>query len=53
MGKWCTSQETEQLGLPIARLYVAPVAAGGQTFVVEQVNGAWVVTGITGAVWMS
>ena len=34
-------------------IYIAPLAAGGQTYVVEQVDGAWAVTGTTGVVWMS
>jgi len=34
-------------------IYVGPLVAGGQTYVVEQVDGAWQVTGTTGAVWMS
>jgi hypothetical protein len=34
-------------------IYVAMLAAGGQTYVVEQVNGAWEVTGTTGVIWMS
>jgi len=34
-------------------IYIAPLAAGGQTYVLELVDGAWAVTGTTGAVWMS
>jgi uncharacterized protein YceK len=34
-------------------IYVAGLAAGGQTYVVEQVNGDWVVTGNTGVQWIS
>jgi hypothetical protein len=34
-------------------IYIAPLAAGGQTYVVEQVDGVWAVTGTTGVVWMS
>jgi hypothetical protein len=34
-------------------IYVAMLAAGGQTYVVEQVEGAWEVTGTTGVIWMS
>ena len=34
-------------------IYVAMLAAGGQTFVVEQVEGSWQVTGTTGVIWMS
>jgi hypothetical protein len=36
-----------------ASIYVAMLAAGGQTYVVEQVNGVWEVTGTTGVIWMS
>lgn len=34
-------------------IYVAGLAAGGQTYVVEQVNGDWTVTGNTGVQWIS
>jgi hypothetical protein len=34
-------------------LFIAPLAAGGQTYVVERVDGGWQVTGTTGPVWMS
>jgi hypothetical protein len=34
-------------------IYVAPLAAGGQTFVVERVDDTWQVTGTTGVVWIS
>jgi hypothetical protein len=34
-------------------IYVAMLAAGGRTYVVEQVDGAWEVTGTTGVIWMS
>jgi hypothetical protein len=34
-------------------IYVAGLAAGGQTYVVEQVDGAWIVTGNTGVQWIS
>ena len=34
-------------------IYVAMLAAGGQTYVVEQVNGTWQVSGNTGVLWMS
>jgi hypothetical protein len=34
-------------------IYIAMLAAGGQTYVVEQINDVWMVTGNTGTVWMS
>jgi hypothetical protein len=34
-------------------IYVAMLASGGQTYIVERVDGSWEVTGNTGIVWMS
>ncbi len=34
-------------------IYVAMLAAGGQTYVMEQVDGVWTITGTTGPIWMS
>jgi hypothetical protein len=34
-------------------IYIASLAAGGQTYIVEQVGGVWQVTGTTGIQWMS
>ncbi len=34
-------------------IYIASLAAGGQTYVVEKVNGVWQVSGTTGARWIS
>ena len=34
-------------------IYVAMLAAGGQTYVLEQVEGTWEVMGTTGIMWMS
>jgi hypothetical protein len=34
-------------------IYVGMLAAGGQTYVVERVNGVWEVTGTTGVQWIS
>jgi hypothetical protein len=36
-----------------ASIYVAPLAAGGRTYILKQVDGDWQVTGNTGAVWMN
>jgi hypothetical protein len=32
---------------------IGSLAAGGQTYVLEAVDGVWQVTGISGPVWMS
>ena len=34
-------------------IYVASLAGGGQTYILEQVNGRWAVTGNTGTLWIS
>jgi hypothetical protein len=34
-------------------IYVANLAAGGTTYVLEKKDGAWVITGTTGARWIS
>lgn len=34
-------------------IYVANLAAGGQTFILEQTESGWVVTGTTGVQWIS
>jgi hypothetical protein len=34
-------------------IYVGMLAAGGQTYVVEEIDGAWTITGNTGVIWMS
>jgi hypothetical protein len=36
-----------------ASIYVANLAAGGQTYVLEEVDGVWTITGTTGAAWIS
>lgn len=36
-----------------ASIYVANLAAGGQTYVLEKVDGVWTVTGNTGVQWIS
>jgi hypothetical protein len=36
-----------------ASIYIGMLAAGGQTYVLEQVDGAWQVTGTTGMQWIS
>ena len=34
-------------------IYIANMASGGQTYIVEKVNGAWEITGTTGFAWIS
>ena len=34
-------------------IYIANLAAGGQTYILEQVDGAWTVMGTTGVQWIS
>lgn len=34
-------------------IYVASLAAGGQTYIVEKVDGDWQITGTTGVQWIS
>jgi hypothetical protein len=34
-------------------IWVAMLAAGGQTYVLEQVDGLWTITGTTGVMWIS
>jgi hypothetical protein len=36
-----------------ASIYIANLAAGGQTYIVEEVDGSWEVTGNTGVQWIS
>ncbi|MBE2220523.1 MAG: hypothetical protein IAF02_03230 [Anaerolineae bacterium] len=36
-----------------ASIYVANLAAGGQTFILEQTDSGWVVSGTTGVQWIS
>ena len=36
-----------------ASIYVANLVAGGQTYVLEQKNGVWMITGTAGGSWMS
>jgi hypothetical protein len=46
------TQDDGTLQVP-ASIYVANLAAGGQTYVLEQVNGVWTITGTTGVQWIS
>lgn len=36
-----------------ASIYIGSLAAGGQTYVLEAVDGVWQITGISGPAWMS
>jgi hypothetical protein len=45
--------ENANKALVPASYYLAPLGAGGRTYIVEKVDGVWTVTGFTGSVWMS
>ncbi len=47
-----TPQDDGTLHVP-ASIYVANLAAGGQTYILEQVDGVWTITGNTGTEWIS
>jgi hypothetical protein len=34
-------------------IYIAPLAAGGQTYILKKVNGIWEISGTTGSRWTS
>ncbi len=34
-------------------IYFAPLAAAGRTYILEQKDGTWVITGDTGRMWIS
>ena len=36
-----------------ASIYIASLAAGGLTYIVERIDGAWQVVGDTGVRWMA
>ena len=36
-----------------ASIYVASLAAGGKTYILEKKDGIWVITGTTGTEWIS
>ena len=45
--------EDDDRVLVSASIYIADLAAGGQTYVIEKLNGTWRVTGDTGVRWIS
>ena len=45
-------QDDGSIHIP-ASIYVANLGAGGQTYILEQVDGQWTITGTTGVQWMS
>ena len=45
--------ENNDKALLAASIYVANLAAGGKTYVVEKKDGVWVITGTTGVEWIS
>ncbi|MBN1583485.1 MAG: ABC transporter permease subunit [Anaerolineae bacterium] len=46
-------QQADGRTLVSASLYFAALGAGGQTYIVEQVDGSWMVVGNTGVQWIS
>jgi hypothetical protein len=46
-------QQDDGSALVSGSIFIAMLAAGGQTYIVEQVDGAWQITGTTGVQWMS
>lgn len=47
-----TPQEQDVIHVPTS-IYIAPLGAGGQAYVLEKVDGAWTITGNTGVEWIS
>lgn len=47
-----TPQDQDVIHVP-ASIYIAPLGAGGQTYVLEEIDGAWTITGNTGVEWIS
>ncbi len=47
-----TPQDDGSLNVP-GSIFISPLAAGGQTYVLQAVDGAWQITGKTGPVWIS
>ena len=47
-----TPQEDGSLQVP-GSIFIAPLAAGGQTYVLQFIDGRWTITGKAGPVWMS
>lgn len=47
-----TPQADGSLNVP-GSIFISPLAAGGQTYVLQAVDGAWQITGKSGPVWMS
>lgn len=45
--------ENPDKALVSASIYVANMAAGGKTYILEQQDGVWVITGTTGVEWIS
>jgi len=45
--------ENNDRALLSANIYVANLAAGGKTYVLEKKDGVWVITGTTGVEWIS
>lgn len=45
--------ENKDKALVSASIYVANLAAGGKTYILEKQNGIWAITGTTGVEWIS
>lgn len=45
-------QEQDAIHVP-ASIYITPLGAGGQTYVLEKIDGVWTITGNTGVEWIS
>jgi hypothetical protein len=46
-------EEEDGSALVSGSIYIASLAAGGQTYIVEKIDDAWQITGTTGIQWMS
>ena len=47
-----TPQDDGSLNVP-GSIFISPLAAGGQTYVLQAVDSVWQITGKTGPVWIS
>ena len=45
--------QEDSSALVSASIYIANLAAGGMTYIVEQINDVWQITGDTGVQWIS
>ena len=47
-----TPQADGSLNVP-GSIFISPLAAGGQTYVLQAVDGTWQITGKSGPIWIS